>query len=73
MNTYKVIFAKNTVISCDLLTGQLILKDGYYYEHKKGQLIYALINAVSEHEAISIACKIVREVTERTFGVDFVH
>ena len=72
MNTYKVIFAKNTPISCDQLPGQTSLKSEYYYEHKKGQLIYALINAASEQDALVMAAKIIKEVTERTFGVDYI-
>ena len=71
MNTYKIIFAWNEVLSCELLS-KVVLGDEYYYEHDKGRLIYALVKAVNESDAISKCDKIIKEVTEKIFGSDFV-
>jgi hypothetical protein len=72
MKTYKVIFARNNAIMCELLPHQVKLKNGYYYEHEKGKLIYALIEADSEEEALIIADRIIKEVYIKVFGQDFV-
>ncbi len=72
MNIYKVIFAKNEVIACDLITNKFVLNDDYLYHQVKGQLVYAIIKASSEEEAINKSCEIVKEVTEKVFGNDFI-
>jgi hypothetical protein len=71
MNTYKIIFAKNEVVSCELLHKAVLTKE-YDYEHDNGRLIYALVNAENELEAKKKSNKIVKEVTEKIFGNDFV-
>jgi hypothetical protein len=72
MNTYKVIFAKNEIISCDKVNEHLALSGQYRYEQDKGQLIYALIQADNEDEARSVADTIIKEVTDSIFGTDFI-
>jgi len=72
MYTYKIIFAKNEVVSCELLN-EVILGNDYHYEHDKGRLLFALVRAENELDAISKGEKIVREVTENIFGHDFVN
>jgi len=71
MNTYKVIFARNEPLSCEI-TNKVILNGDYDYKHDKGQLIYALIKADSEEDALNKSDKIIKEVTEKVFGSDFV-
>ena len=71
MNVYKLIFAKNTVVSCNHIKNQIKLDAQYYYEHDKGQLIYAIVKASNEDDAIATGNKIVKEVTEKIFGSDF--
>jgi len=71
MNTYKVIFARNVVLSC-VIENHAVLNKEYYYEHDKGQLMYALINAENEADAIHKSNKIIREVTEMIFGNDYI-
>jgi hypothetical protein len=72
MNIYKIIFARNTIVSCELLPKQVAFKDEYYYELNKGQIIYALIKAPTAAAALEIAGRIVREVDLKTFGEDYI-
>ena len=73
MNMYKLIFAKNAVISCDLMTGKFELSQDYMYHQDKGQLIYAIVKADNEEDAINKGGQIVKEVTEKVFGNDFIN
>lgn len=73
MNIYKVIFAKNEVISCHQLDDRVSLKSEYYYEHDKGKIIYALIKAIDEDDAIGKSDAIVKEVRSKVFGNDFIN
>jgi len=71
MNTYKVIFAKNMPITCELLPHHIISGKEYYYEQNKGHLIYAIIKAPNEDTALITANNIVHEVTAKVFGQDY--
>lgn len=72
MNTYKAIYAKNKVVSCANVGNNVTLNEPYVYEHDKGQLIYALIQASSVDHAYLVAQQIVGELNEKMFGTDFV-
>ena len=72
MNIYKVIFAKNEVISCDLISNKFELSEDYLYHHDKGQLIYAIIKANSEEDALNKSDQIIKEVAKKVFGIDFI-
>ena len=63
MHVYKVIYAKNEIISCNKIEDSLSLITSYHYEHEKGQLIYALIKAADVEDALKIANEIILEVT----------
>lgn len=73
MNIYKLIFAKNAVISCDLMTNRFELSQDYLYHQDKGQLIYAIVKADNEAEALNKSVQIIKEVTEKVFGNDFIN
>jgi hypothetical protein len=64
MKVYKVIFAKNEIISCTEMISNASLVGLYHYEQNKGQLIYALINAELDQDAYIIATTIIKEVSE---------
>ncbi|MCD6013609.1 MAG: hypothetical protein K0Q79_3471 [Flavipsychrobacter sp.] len=69
MNKYKIIFVRNEVIACDLLLSNEVEFSGvYYYEHNRGNLIFAIIKADSVLGAINIADNIIKEVNEVVFG-----
>jgi hypothetical protein len=72
MRTYKIIFAKNEIISCEIAT-ESVLEGSYQYEHKKGNLIYAMIKAATEEEARKLANGIIEEVRSKVYGNDFVY
>ena len=72
MKMYKVIFAKNEVISCQQADPPVSFKGDYNYEWDKGQLIYALIRAENEAEAIGKSDDVVREFLEKIYGKDFI-
>jgi hypothetical protein len=71
MKVFKVIFAKNEVMACSQVT--INLECDYNYEHDKGQLIYALIKAENETDAVCKSYQIVKELNEKIFGKDFVN
>jgi hypothetical protein len=55
-------------MSCKLLPNHVKLKGSHYYQHDKGCVIYAIIEAPTEADALAKAAEIVQQVTERTFG-----
>lgn len=63
MPNYRVTYVKNEVISCVEAEDHILNnKSDLHYEHKNGQLIFALIKAETKRKAYSIAKKIVKEV-----------
>jgi hypothetical protein len=66
MNTYKIIFAKNTVMTCEIVNKVVLAND--HYEQQKGHLIYAIIKAESEADAVNKANEMIKVVTENNFG-----
>ena len=72
MNIYKVIFAKNEIICCDLMINKFELNEDYLYHQDKGQLVYAIIKAKNEEDVINKSNQIIKEVTEKVFGNDFI-
>ncbi len=68
MNIYKIIFAKNEVIACNNVGNNINLNALYHFEQDKGQLIYALIKAEKEEEALRTAKRIVEENTRNIWG-----
>lgn len=73
MNIYKLIFAKNVVISCDLMTNKFELNEDYIYHQDKGQLIYAIVKAINEADALDKGNQIIKEVKDKVFGSDFIN
>ncbi len=71
MSVYKVNFVKKSVVSCTPVVTAIKLDGSYHCEHIGGQPIYALIEAPSEHDAIRVAAQIITEITEKTFGKDY--
>ena len=58
MQVYKITFSNNAVLACTPFYGRDI--DGQYsYEHHNGYLIYALVKASSEEEALKICEQII--------------
>jgi hypothetical protein len=72
MKVFKVIFARNEIISCSAVRDSVKLDGSYHYEHKGGKIIYALIKAETEEEACSIALTIRKEVSDKIFGSDYI-
>ena len=70
MKVFKVIFAKNEVMTCSEVN--VNLEGNYDYEHDRGQLIYALIKAENETDAVCKSYEIVKELNDKVFGTDFV-
>jgi hypothetical protein len=68
MNIYRVIFAKNEVLSCMEVSNTTVLNGWYQYEHKNGRLIYAIVQAETEENALTIAHLIIKEVEEQAIG-----
>ncbi|MCD6013344.1 MAG: hypothetical protein K0Q79_3206 [Flavipsychrobacter sp.] len=73
MTIYKIIFAKNEIISCSKAEDNAVLEGMYQYEHVQGKLIYALVRAESEDDARAIANAITEKVEKEVFGSDFVY
>jgi len=65
MNIYKIIFAENEIICCNLLIGKLDFKGDYYYRQESGHLIHAVIKAKNEDRALSQGQNIITEFTPK--------
>ena len=63
-------FARNEVLACEEITGDVNLNGPFHYEHKDGKLIYALVKAEKEENALTIAGLIVKQVRTSLFGND---
>lgn len=66
MSVFRIVFAKNEIISCKETTHDL-LSDIPYYEHKNGQVIFALVKAENEEDATAKARTIAEQV-EQSYG-----
>jgi len=73
MNVYRAIFGKNEIISISEVSETTVLRGLYHYEHKNGRLVYAIINAENEENALTIADIIIKEVSITVFGTDYVN
>ncbi len=73
MNVYRIIFADNEAISCTIVDHNTVLNGLYQYEHKNGNLVYAIINAKNEDNALTIANFISTEIKQKLFGTDFLN
>jgi len=65
MNIYKVMFAKNEIISCNIASHSREL-DGEYYSIHKGQLIHAIIKAESETQALEDAKQLTLTILQQS-------
>ena len=72
MNTYKLIFAKNEIVTCSLIFIKVEFNGQYYYEKEKGQLIYAIVKAETEEDALMLGNTIIKDFRKKTFGEDFI-
>ena len=66
MHFYRIVFARNEIISCTEAIA--IANDLPYYEEDNGQLIFALVKAENEAEARVIASTIVDKVKKAHKG-----
>ena len=64
MNLYKVIFANNDIISCEVAEQRFDHESEYYFEYK-GQLIHAMIKGENKSEALDKANEIIKEELEK--------
>jgi len=62
---YRISFVKNAALTCKVVTDEPSFIGAYHYEHKQGNLIYAIIKAENEDNAITVANFIVKEVSEK--------
>jgi hypothetical protein len=60
MKVYKVTFVKNAIVSC-IATDKPLITGTHAVQHYKGQLIYALIMAETEEQAILTAKDIINK------------
>jgi hypothetical protein len=67
MQVYKITFSNNEVLACTLFYGRDI-EGQYSCEHHNGYLIYALVKASSEEEALKISQKIIVKFLEGRLG-----
>jgi hypothetical protein len=61
---YKIVFAKNRIVSCNE-TLEKSVSDEPYYEHRNGHLTYAIILAENESQARSIAKYLALEMRQK--------
>ncbi len=73
MKTFRLTFVRNEVLSCEEMRENLIIDGPFHYVHQQGKLIYALVKAEKEENALTIADHIVKEVRTNVFGNDYTH
>ena len=63
MNTYKITFVSNNIESVNKVEGIYFFEgDSSYYINEQGFLVYALIKAETEAEAVKKANEIIKNV-----------
>ncbi|MCD6013768.1 MAG: hypothetical protein K0Q79_3630 [Flavipsychrobacter sp.] len=62
MNIYRITYIKNEVALCKEVNNTNEFNGIYHYEHDKGNLIYAIVKAENEENALTIAMFIAKEV-----------
>jgi len=65
MKLYKLTFARNDMLLLKEVTEAHGLNGLYHYEHNNGNLIYAIVRAGSEYEALAFVDVILDEITEK--------
>lgn len=63
MPIYKISFLKNEILSITTAEPNSQFDGTYFFEHDKGQLIFAIIRADSENTARLLADDIIKTVT----------
>lgn len=71
MKTYKLIFVRNNIVTCQMVNDKANMNGNYYYEHDRGHLIYAIVKADNELNAYNVGKQIVREVSDTVLGTDY--
>ncbi len=72
-NIYKLIFAKNEIMTCERIVNEVKFSGEYNYEHDgKGRVIYAYVKAENEDEAINRSSEIIKAATQKVLGNDFI-
>ena len=71
MTVYRIVFANNEIVSSNPETVHAHFNGEYYYEHNKGKLVFALVKAETEENALTIGDIIIKEVKLKVFGNDF--
>ena len=72
MRTYKIVYAKNSIISCTTVEESVMLNGLSYYEHENGQLIFAIVKAENEKEAARLGNNLIKEVSEKVWGTEYI-
>ncbi|MES2703191.1 MAG: hypothetical protein V4649_11155 [Bacteroidota bacterium] len=72
MNIYKIIFAKNEIIACQVVSNTVALEGNCYYEQDRGQMIFAIVKAADERDARRFANNIISEVSDKVFGREYI-
>ncbi len=65
MNIYKITYIRNEAALCKEITTTTELVGLYHYEHTHGNLIYAIVKAENEDNALTIAKFISKEVKDK--------
>ena len=72
MKTYRIVFAKNEIITCKEAENSSNLNGSSYYEHDNGNVIFAIVKADDEAAARQAANNIGKEVRESIYGSEFI-
>lgn len=65
MNTYRIIFSDNTVLTCAEVNEISKLEGVYYYEHDRDKMIFAIVNAENDEAATKMAEQLVEEMQHK--------
>jgi hypothetical protein len=63
VNTYKITFVNNTILTLNKVDGIYFFEgEKYYYLNGEGFLVYALVRAATKENAEKMAIEIIRSV-----------
>jgi hypothetical protein len=64
MKIYKIVFVNNQPIDCKEITDGIVQDGKYHYVHSNGKLIYAIVKANSEADALRMTNEMAAELKE---------
>lgn len=72
MKIFRLLYTNNEVVTCTDVSNYVGLNGIYHYEHRNGSLVYAIVKAANEDNAITIGNFITKELSAIISGENLV-